>query len=226
MKGLEKTGSFSPTAFVSNLSEIEIRQPDTEAFHEEERIMNIEDRELIDLFNRRDQRAIEAVSQKYGALCISVAKNILGSYQDAEECLNEALWKAWDSIPPNNPKLLSAFLVKITKNTAINKYRAMHREKRGSGEIGMVWEETEDFVFAGGSVEEDAERREILSAVNGFLEKLPSKKRKIFVRRYWYCDSVSKIAADYGITENNVSVTLNRTREALKKHLQKRGFLL
>lgn len=189
-------------------------------------MIKIEDRDLIDLFNRRDQSVIEAVNQKYGALCISVAKNILDSWQDAEECLNEALWKAWESIPPNSPKLLSAFLVKITKNIAINKYRAMHREKRGSGEIGLVWEETEDFIFAEGSVEEDAERREALAAINGFLEKLPPKKRKIFVRRYWYCDSVSKIAADNGISENNVSVTLNRTREALKKHLQKRGFLL
>lgn len=220
MKGFEKTGSFRPVAFVPQ------RQSGAKASREEGVTINIEDRELIDLFERRDQQVIQAVSQKYGALCISVAKNILGDSRDAEECLNEALWKAWDSIPPNKPKLLSAFLAKITKNIAINKYRAMHREKRGNGEIGLVWEETEDFIFDNRSVEEDAERREILSAINGFLKNLPSKKRKIFVRRYWYCDSISKIAADYGITENNVSVTLNRTREALKKHLQKRGFLL
>lgn len=189
-------------------------------------MFKIDDRELINLFNLRDESAVEAASKKYGGICLSVAYNILGDHRDAEECLNETLWKAWEAIPPNKPKHLSAFLAKIAKNIAINKYRAEHREKRGRGEIDLVWEETEDFVFDNRSVEEKAELNELFSAVNSFLEKLPKKKRVIFVRRYWYCDSISRIACDCNITENNVSVTLNRIRGALKKHLRKKGFLL
>lgn len=184
----------------------------------------MEDAEIIKLFKERDETAISALSQKYGGLCISLCKNILRDTRDAEECLNEALLKAWEAIPLNPPVYLSAYIAKIAKNTALNKYKLQHREKRSAAEPDAAFEELEGFVFTEKSVEEEAERNEILAAINGFLEKLPRKKRMIFVRRYWYCDSVANIAAFAGISENNASVTLNRTRSALKKHLQKRGF--
>ena len=184
------------------------------------------DSEIIELFNQRDEKAIEEAQKKYGALCAHVSKNILHNSWDAEECVNEALWKAWDSIPPQTPKYLSAFLVKIAKNIALNKYKAQHREKRGNGAISLVLEETEDLLRFGslGSLEEEAERKEVIKAINAFLEKQSAKKRIIFVRRYWFCDSVSQIAADNGISEGSVSVMLHRMREKLKKYLQKRGF--
>lgn len=183
----------------------------------------LNDSEIIELFNSRDEKAITEAQRKYGTLCACVSKNILHNSWDAEECVNEALWKAWDSIPPQQPKYLSAFLVKIAKNIALNKYKAQHREKRGNGEISLVLEETEDLLLYG-SLEEETERKEIIKAINGFLAKQSHRKRIIFVRRYWFCDSVSQIAADNGISEGNVSVMLNRTREALKKYLRKRGF--
>lgn len=181
------------------------------------------DSEIIELFNSRDEKAIAEAQKKYGTLCTCVTKNILHDPRDAEECVNEALWKAWDSIPPQQPKYFSAFIVKIAKNIALNKYKAQHREKRGSGEISLVLEETEDLLLHS-SLEEETERKEIIEAINVFLAKQPAQKRIIFVRRYWFCDSVSQIAADNGISEGSVSVTLGRTREALKKYLQKRGF--
>lgn len=181
------------------------------------------DSEIIELFNSRDEKAITEAQMKYGTLCAHVSKNILHNSWDAEECVNEALWKAWDSIPPQQPKHLSAFLVKIAKNIALNKYKAQHREKRGNGEIALVLEETEDLLLYG-SLEEEAERKEIIKAINGFLAKQSARKRIIFVRRYWFCDSVSQIAAENGISEGSVSVMLSRTREALKKYLRKRGF--
>lgn len=184
----------------------------------------MEDTEIIRLFQQRDQQAIEEASKKYGGLCNAVTKNILHNSQDAEECVNEALWRAWESIPPQKPEVLSAFLAKIAKNIALNRYKADHREKRGGGEPQAVLDELENLISEGTSVEEETERRELLEAVNGFLKKLPRKKRIMFVRRYWYCDRITDIGARVGVSENNVSVTLNRTREALKKYLQKRGF--
>lgn len=184
----------------------------------------MEDAEIINLFNTKDETAISALSQKYGGLCTTVCKNILHNFQDAEECVNEALLKVWETVPPNTPSFLSAYIAKIAKNIALNRYRLMHREKRGGSEPDTAFEELENFVFTERSVEEEAERKELLEAINGFLEKLPSKKRIIFVRRYWYCDSIADIAASAGMSENNASVTLSRTRDALKKHLQKRGY--
>lgn len=183
----------------------------------------MDDNEIIELFNRRDENAAAEAHKKYGALCGRVAQNILHNSWDAEECVNEALWKAWESIPPQQPANLSAFLVKIAKNIALNKYRAQHREKRGSGEAALVLEETEDLLICG-SIEEETERKEVIKAINGFLAKQPARKRIIFVRRCWFCDSVSRIAADYGISQGSVSAILSRMRESLKKYLRKRGF--
>lgn len=184
----------------------------------------MEDKEIIALFNDRSETAISALSQKYGGLCITICKNILRNFQDAEECLNEALLKAWQSIPPNSPEFLSSYIAKITKNIALNKYKLLHREKRGGNENDATFEELEDFTPADISVEEEAEQKELLNEINAFLDTLPSKKRIIFVKRYWYWESVSAIAAVMGMSENNVSVMLNRTRSSLKKYLQKRGF--
>lgn len=185
---------------------------------------NLEDIEIIELFQRRDEKAISEAAKKYGGLCTTVSKNILHNSQDAEECVNEALWKAWESIPPEEPRILSAFLAKIAKNIALNRYKALHREKRGGGEPQAVLEELENIISESDSLEEKTERRELLEAINGFLEKLPAKRRIMFVRRYWYCDRIADISERLGMSENSVSAALSRTREALKKHLRKRGF--
>lgn len=185
----------------------------------------LEDNEILELFNSRDEDALRAVSEKFGGLCGSISRNILHNSEDVEECLNDTWLKAWESIPPAKPKILSAYLAKIAKNISLNRWKSERREKRGGGAVDLVFEELEELeAFAGGDVAETAERRELLEEINRFLGRLPGDKRRIFVRRYWYCDGISELAAAFGMSENNVSATLSRTRAELKKYLKKRGY--
>lgn len=185
----------------------------------------LEDNEILELFNSRDEDALRAVSEKFGGLCGSISRNILKNSEDVEECLNDTWLKAWESIPPAKPKILSAYLAKIAKNISLNRWKSNRREKRGGGAVDLVFEELEELeAFAGGDVAETAERRELLEEINRFLGKLSADKRKIFVRRYWYCDGIPELAAAFGMSENNVSATLSRTRAELKKYLKKRGY--
>lgn len=182
------------------------------------------DNEIIELFNSRDEKAISAASSKYGRYCTAVAMNILGNRQDAEECLNDTLLKAWESIPPAKPDNLPGYLAKIAKNISLNRYRSTHTEKRGSGSINSVYEELSECVPDKNSIERSYEHKELIEAINVFLAKLAADKRDIFVLRYWYCMSVSEVAARVGVSENRAAVELFRTRKRLVKHLEKRGF--
>lgn len=182
------------------------------------------DNEIIELFNSRDEKAISAASSKYGRYCTAIAMNILGNRQDAEECLNDTLLKAWESIPPAKPDNLPGYLAKIAKNISLNRYRSTHTEKRGSGSIDSVYEELSECVPDKNSIERSYERKELIEAINAFLAKLAADKRDIFVLRYWYCMSVSEVAARVGVSENRAAVELFRTRKRLVKHLEKRGF--
>ena len=182
------------------------------------------DSEIIELFNLRDERAISAAGSKYGRYCTAVAMNVLGNRQDAEECLNDALLKAWESIPPAKPDNLPGYLAKITKNISLNRYRSTHTEKRGSGDIDSVYEELSECVPDKNNVERNYEHKELIEAINAFLAKLSADKRDIFVLRYWYCMSVSEAAAHVGVSENRAAVELFRIRKKLIKYLEKRGF--
>lgn len=185
----------------------------------------VEDNEILRLFNERDEEALRAVAEKFGRLCSSIARNILHNSEDVEECLNDTYLKAWESIPPAKPRVLSAYLAKIAKNISLNRYKSDHREKRGGGDTELVFDELAELEpFAADSVENTAERRELLAEINRFLGRLPEVKRVIFVRRYWYCESISELARFFGMTENNVSAALSRTRAELKKYLKKRGY--
>ena len=185
----------------------------------------MDDKEIIRLFFDRDQRAITALSEKYGAYCRTIALNILGSIEDSEECVNDAFLKAWELIPPNDPQLLSAFLGKLTRNIAISRRRYLTAEKRGKGSTDVILDELAEVVPSDSSVELEQERKELTEEINRFLKKLPPKKRNIFISRYWYCNSVKDIAARNGISESNTSVILNRTRKKLKQHLEKKGMI-
>lgn len=184
----------------------------------------MDDREIIELFFARDQQAVNAASDKYKSYCTKIAMNILGLREDAEECVNDALMKLWQLIPPNKPQMLSAFFGKITRNLAINMRKRERAEKRGGGEAPLVLDELEEIVAGSSDVEAEHERKELTETVNAFLRKLPKQKCDIFVCRYWYCDSVKDIADSFGLTEDNVSVTLSRIRKKLKTHLEKQGY--
>ena len=186
----------------------------------------MEDKDIVQLYLNRDEKAVSATAKKYGNYCSSFAKNILGNNEDGQECVNDTYLNTWNSIPPNKPAILSAFLGKITRNLAFNKYKYNHVKKRGSGEMEVVLDELSECVSGHNSVEQEMDRRELIKDIESFLGTLPPQKRNIFVCRYWYADSVSVIAKRYDTTEGNVSTTLNRLRAKLKKYLLERGFEL
>ena len=184
------------------------------------------DAEIVQLYWDRNESAVMETEKKYGHYCSAIAKNILGNKEDVEECVNDTYLKAWKSIPPHRPKVLSAYLGKITRNLAFNRYKFNHAEKRGGGELSEVLDELSDCVSGNKGVEQELENKELMKAINGFLASLPPEKRNIFVCRYWYSDSVSEIARQYGMRENTVSMTLKRLRNKLQKYLEERGFEL
>ena len=182
------------------------------------------DKDIIQLYLNRDQRALSATAKKYGKYCTSIAKNILGNNEDAEECVNDTYMRAWNSMPPHRPNVLSAFLGKITRNVSLNRYKQNTAGKRGGGEVLAVLEEIAELVSDTDSVEQEVDRRELVKAIDAFLDRLPTEKRSLFLCRYWYFDSVSNLASRFGMMENHVSVTLNRLRRKLHNDLLERGF--
>lgn len=191
----------------------------------ENEVNRLDDDRLLELFRNRDERALSAVTEKYGRYCSSVAYGILKNREDAEECVNDAYLKLWESIPPNCPDNLKAYAARVTKNLALNLLKNDRTEKRGGGELAMVFEELSECVAGTDNVEKTVLEKELIEAVNKFLKTLPQKKRDIFVLRYWYTLSVTDIAKRYGCSENSVSVTINRTRKALTEFLRKRGMI-
>ena len=184
----------------------------------------MDDGGIVQLYWDRDERAIPETAAKYGAYCAQIARNILGNPEDAEECVNDTYLRAWNAIPPARPNTLSTFLGKITRNLSINRAAKRNAAKRGGGEYPAVLDELSELVSGGDSAEQAFSRRELVRAIDAFLGGLSAKKRGIFVRRYWYFDSVSDIARRFGMTEANVSVTLHRLRGQLRDHLAERGY--
>lgn len=184
------------------------------------------DLEIISLFNSRNEQALSEVSVKYGGSCLRIAGNILKNAEDAEECVNDTYLKVWESIPPEQPDNLCAYVAKVTRNTAIDRYRSDRSEKRGGGEIPLILDELAECVSDRSNIELTAEQHELLAAINDFLGTLSLQRRIEFVSRYCLCESVKSIAERFGITQNNVSVNLNRTRKSLVDYLKKRGYEL
>ena len=183
----------------------------------------MEDKQIIELYWKRDQLAISETQQKYGRLCRYIACNILQNDEDAKECENDTYAKAWEIIPPKRPAILSAFLSKITRNIAIDTYRRKMAKKRGNGEYESVIDELNICITSKDGVEHVADELTLKNALNQFLEKLPEKNRKIFMRRYWYMSSIRDIAVDFSMKESNVKMTLLRMRNDLKSFLEKEG---
>lgn len=185
------------------------------------------DREIVDLFEKRSEEAIKELEKKYGAYCTRIAYGILRSEEDVKECLNDAYLRAWNSIPPKKPENLATFLGKITRNLSINKVRNQKRKKRGGGQIELALEELEGCIpSVKCSVEQRLEHQEIRKIINRFLAEQPESERIVFVQRYWYLLSVKEIASQQGMSESKVMSLLFRQRRRLKKVLEKEGVLL
>ena len=184
------------------------------------------DEEILRLYRERCEEAITETQRQYGALCGAIARNILQNGQDAEECVNDALHRAWCSIPPEEPRSLAAYLGRITRNVALNRLEKQNRQKRGGGEITLIWEELGEMLPDRDTPEQHWERRAIAAALERFLRGLTPEERILFLRRYWYVDSVQSIAARYAIKENTAKSILFRTREKLRRYLAGEGIIV
>ena len=182
------------------------------------------DKEIVTLFWERDEAAIKAVSDKFTTYCDRIAFNILGNAEDSEECVNEAVMLAWNSIPPNKPENLAGYLGKLTRNTAIDLLRKRKSEKRGGGEYDLILDELSECVSDGKDIGESAEYHELVAAINDFLKELDTVKRNICILRYSRLEPVASIAEKLNVKESYVLTTLSRTRKKLRKYLKKRGF--
>lgn len=185
----------------------------------------MEDSQIIDLYFLRDEKAILETAAKYASYCHSIAYRILESHPDSEEVVNDTYMGAWNSIPPNRPNSLSAYLGKITRRLALNQWRSRHTEKRGGGEAAVALEELEGCIPSGSAVEELLQKKQLSAFINAFVAALPTTERRVFVLRYWHLYSIADISSKYHFSESKVKSMLSRTRLKLQKHLVKEGML-
>jgi RNA polymerase sigma-70 factor (ECF subfamily) len=183
----------------------------------------MDDEMIIDLYWARSESAISETAVKYGNYCSTIANNILQNDEDTEECVNDAYLKAWDAIPPQRPVILRSFLGKIVRNLSFNIYKERKTKKRGGDEITLIFSELSDCIPADSDVEKDYEAGEVVEAINSFLKSIKGESRIVFVRRYWYADSVKTIALNFDMSESKVMSMLFRTRNNLKTYLEKEG---
>ena len=186
----------------------------------------MEDSAIIDLYWAREERALTETDSKYGSMCRSIAYNILNDRWDSEECVNDTWLRAWNTMPPQRPGVLSAFLSRITRNLSLDRCKAAKAAKRGGGQMPLALEELGDCVPASSSVEETVELRELTRILDRFLRDLPEKECCVFLRRYWYVDSTRDIALRYEMAEGSVKSMLHRVRNKLRERLEKEGIAL
>ncbi len=182
----------------------------------------MEDEKIIDLFNLRSEDAINHLGEKYGALCMSIARNILRNESDAQECVNDAYLGAWESIPPQKPDPLSAYICKIVRNISTARYHKNTAQKRNS-HYDAALDELADCISDVNS-DNSISAKELTKALDAFLATLSKENRVIFLRRYWFGDSVEAIARRMKSGKNSISVRLHRVREKLRSYLEKEGF--
>lgn len=185
----------------------------------------MEDREIIKLFQMRSEQAIDELARKYGAACTQVAHNILNDRQDAEECVNDAYLGAWNTIPPEEPNPLAAYVYRIVRNLALKRYHANTAAKRNSV-YDVALEELEGCLPCRDTVEGAYQAQELAQAIDRFLQQTDQDSRALFVRRYWYADSIGELARRFRTSPHNVSVRLHRIRGRLKKFLIGEGVML
>lgn len=185
----------------------------------------MEDGKIIDLYWARSQQAVAASEEKYGPYCHTIARRILDREEDAEECVNDTWQRAWDTMPPQRPGSLRAYLAKITRNLSIDRWRAKRAEKRGRG-MDVLLEELEESLPAAPSAEELTEARETARTIERWLDTLSPADRTAFLRRYWYGQRVDRVAAQAGCSPNSMAKRLGRLRDGLRRALEQEGINL
>ncbi len=180
----------------------------------------MKDIDIIKLYFDRSEKAIAETDKKYGSYCNLIADNILCNKQDSEECVNDTYLRAWNSIPPKEPQNLRTYLGKITRGLAINRYKRCSAEKRGGSSAELILSEIEGCIPSGINVEDTLDEKLLIKAIEDFLRRQSTEKRNIFLRRYWYCSSISDIAKDFSMSESKVTSLLYRQRLKLKEYLE------
>ena len=183
------------------------------------------DAELLGLFSQRDQAALAGTQEKYGKLCRCIAQNILGSREDAEECMNDALMCLWQAIPPAEPESLGAYLVTAVRNAARDRLSYQNAQRRGGGQLTAAIEELADCLPSAEHPDRMLDSIALRDAFRRFLPTLKPAARMIFLRRYWLCLSAKEVAAETGCTVSRVNMSLMRTRKKLKAFLEKEELL-
>lgn len=177
----------------------------------------LDDREIILLLNNRDEKAVAALKERFGGLCRSLIRNVLTDERDVEECLSSVFMRLWSSIPPAEPRNLTAYVAKAARNEALMRYRA--NRSSGVNEI-LPFEEIKQGLP---SVENDVEAKETARLINSFIGTLPEEKRRVFILRYWFMYPIADIAKRLSMSESKVTSMLSRLRAKLKEYLESEG---
>lgn len=185
----------------------------------------MEDRQIIELYFQRNETAITETANKYGAFCHKIAMNILSIREDAEECVNDTYHSVWNQIPPTNPNSFRAFLGRITRNLSISRFRTLHAQKRYAG-MELMLSELEECIPAPNTIERTIESKELTGYINKWLTTLPEQDAMLFLRRYWYGDSVKDLAKKTNLTAAKMAQTMLRLRKSLKAYLEQKGVTL
>lgn len=178
----------------------------------------MQDGQIVELYFARKEEAIAATSAKYNSYCMQIAMNILHNREDSEECVNDTYLAAWNSIPPQRPERLSAYLGRLTRNLSLNRYKSMNAARRGGGELALSLNELDECIADNSPEEQNAEDTGKL--ISEFLYTQHKETRQVFVRRYFYNDSIADIAERFGMSDSKVKSMLHRTRLSLKAYLE------
>lgn len=185
----------------------------------------MEDLQIIRLYFKRDESAISETATKYGAFCHGIAFNILSINADADECVNDTYLRAWNSIPPQKPARLGAWLGRVVRNIAFDLWKKNHRQKRYAG-MEQLLDELEDCIPSPATVEHQIEEQELTEVINAWLAALPQNDRILFMRRYWNGETVAMLAQESGMSPAKMAKNMYRLRQNLKSRLEKEGYLL
>ena len=182
------------------------------------------DEQIIQLFFTRNEDAIRQTDDRYGAKLTRLSENIVGSREDAQECVNDTYAGAWNAMPPERPNSLKAFLGRITRNISVTRLRRSGSQKRGGGEASLAIDELSECLPGGSDPARTAENRELLRSIDAFLSLLPKRERVIFLGRYFYALTAEEIAARLGMKTAAVKTSLYRTRKRLAQKLEEEGY--
>ena len=185
----------------------------------------MEDQQIVEMYLQRNEEAIARTEQKYMKYCRAIAIHILHIPEDVDEVLNDTWFAAWNSIPPHTPECLKTFLGKLTRNISLKRIRSEKTLKRGAAEMQVVFEEVEDWLQSEQNFEQQISEQALADEINLFLDSISDTERNVFVRRYWYMQSINEIAEYHGFSESKVKSMLFRIRKKLYAKLKKENYL-